>query len=166
MAEVGRGNAVRLPPARRDRWQAGPGDSVRLRTSRGEHDFRIAGTVVSFWQGGQAILTTRRDLEKYFGDTRVTFFLLKMKSGQSSAAVEARLKEALKRNNQLEIVSGDEFRQSFATQILQFFALFDAMVWIAVIVGTLGVINTMTMNILERVREIGTMRSIGLSRRQ
>jgi len=44
--------------------------------------------------------------------------------------------------------------------------LFDAMVWIAVIVGTLGVINTMTMNILERVREIGTMRSIGLSRRQ
>jgi len=166
MAELARGNAVLISTALRDRWQARPGDSVRLRTSRGEHDFRIAGTVVSFWQGGQAILTTRRDLEKYFGDTRVTFFLLKMKSGQSSAAVEARLKDALKRNNQLEIVSGDEFRQSFATQILQFFALFDAMVWIAVIVGTLGVINTMTMNILERVREIGTMRSIGLSRRQ
>ncbi|MBI3362712.1 MAG: ABC transporter permease [Chloroflexi bacterium] len=166
MAELARGNAVLISTALRDRWQARPGDTVRLRTSRGELDFRIAGTVVSFWQGGQVILTTRRDLEKYFGDTRVTFFLLKMKPGQSSATVEARLEEALKHKKQLDVVSGDEFRQSFATQILQFFALFDAMVWIAVIVGTLGVINTMTMNILERVREIGTLRSIGLSRRQ
>ncbi len=40
------------------------------------------------------------------------------------------------------------------------------MVWIAVVVGALGVINTMTMNVIERVREIGVLRSIGVTRGQ
>jgi putative ABC transport system permease protein len=37
---------------------------------------------------------------------------------------------------------------------------------IAVLVGALGVVNTMTMSILERAREIGMLRSVGMSRGQ
>ncbi|MCL4393344.1 MAG: FtsX-like permease family protein, partial [Chloroflexi bacterium] len=76
------------------------------------------------------------------------------------------LENGIAKSRHLTIQAGDEYRQSFAAQIQQFFALFDAMVWIAVLVGALGVINTMTMNVLERVHEIGTLRSIGLSRGQ
>ena len=166
LADLASGESIFLSTTLRDRWKVKPGDTVRLRTGRGDRDFRIAAVVAMFWQGGQSLVTSRRALEKYFGDTRVSMFILKKSPDVSSAEVQQRLKEGIGKSRHLEIEAGNEFRQSFSVQIQQFFALFDAMVWIAVIVGALGVINTMTMNILERGREIGTLRSIGMSRRQ
>jgi putative ABC transport system permease protein len=166
LAGLAGGEAVFLSSTLRDRWKVADGDTVRLRTARGDHDFRIEATVAMFWQGGQSLMISRRALDKYFGDTRVSFFMLKKAPGASSAQVQQGLKDGIAKSRHLDITSGEEYRQSFATQIQQFFTLFDAMVWIAVLVGALGVINTMTMNILERVREIGTLRSIGMSRLQ
>jgi putative ABC transport system permease protein len=40
------------------------------------------------------------------------------------------------------------------------------MVVIAILVGALGVVNTLTMSILERTREIGMLRSVGMTRWQ
>ena len=37
---------------------------------------------------------------------------------------------------------------------------------VAVIVAALGIVNTLTMGVVERVREIGVLRAIGMSRRQ
>lgn len=166
MAELTHGDAVFISTVLKDRWKIERGDSLRLHTGRGDHDFRVAGVVVMFYQGGNSIIISRRDLEKYFGDSRVSLFIAKKKEGAVAAEVQARLKNGIAKTRNLEITTGDEFRLNFSTEIQQFFTLFDAMVWIAVIVGALGVINTMTMNILERVREIGTLRSIGMNRRQ
>jgi putative ABC transport system permease protein len=46
------------------------------------------------------------------------------------------------------------------------FGLFDVLALVAVVVAALGIVNTLTMNVLERVREIGVLRAAGMTRRQ
>ena len=44
--------------------------------------------------------------------------------------------------------------------------LFSVLSWIAVIVASLGVVNTLLMNVMERTREIGMLRGVGMTRWQ
>ncbi len=46
------------------------------------------------------------------------------------------------------------------------FSMFDVMAILAVLIASLGIVNTLTMNIIERTQEIGMLRAIGMTRSQ
>ncbi len=66
----------------------------------------------------------------------------------------------------LEPVGLDRIQGAVGAALDRVFGLFDALALVAVIVAALGIINTLTMNVLERVREIGVLRAAGMTRRQ
>ncbi len=166
MADFARGDAVFITGNIQQLFGLKRGDTIRLRTARGEQDFRVAGIVMDVFQGGRSIMGAWEDMRKYFGQNNASFFIASLKPGADSKAVEQALKDDLAKSRHLNIQAGNEWRAELRQQSSQFFLLFDAIVVVAVLVGALGVVNTMTMSVLERAPEIGMLRSVGMTRTQ
>lgn len=142
--------------------KVGRGDTVRLRTNRGERDFEVAGVIQDFFQGGRVMYGSWTDLKRYFGEDKATLFMARVEPGAEVSQVKQRLEEGVARSRHLEVESGEEARAEMERATSQVFAMFGAVVWIAIIVAGLGVTNTVTMSVLERMREIGMLRSLGM----
>jgi ABC-type antimicrobial peptide transport system permease subunit len=165
-ARLSQGDAVFISTVMAAEYGVSRGGFIRMRTRRGERDFEVAGIVNNFMWGGRSVIGTWSDMERYLGQDKAWRYLVKLAPGAEAATVKRDLEDRLNKRGSFEVESADTFRQSLARDVEQFFAIFNVIVYISVIVAALGVVNTMTMNILERVREIGMLRSIGMTRGQ
>uniref|UniRef100_A0AAU2V874 ABC transporter permease n=1 Tax=Streptomyces sp. NBC_00003 TaxID=2903608 RepID=A0AAU2V874_9ACTN len=78
----------------------------------------------------------------------------------------ASLKDSLKAYPQYKVQNQADFKQDLKDQIGQLLNIVYGLLALAIIVAVLGVVNTLALSVVERTREIGLMRAIGLSRRQ
>jgi putative ABC transport system permease protein len=156
------GDAILVSGTVGELLKIGRGDTVRLRTNRGERDFEVAGVIQDFFQGGRVMYGSWSDMKRYFGEDKATLFMARIEPGAEVSQVKQQLEEGVARSQHLEVESGEEARAEMERATSQVFAMFGAVVWIAIIVAGLGVTNTVTMGVLERVREIGMLRSLGM----
>jgi putative ABC transport system permease protein len=87
------------------------------------------------------------------------------KEGQEAAAYTS-LKDALHDYPQYEVRDQTDYKEALKGQIDQLLNMIYGLLALAIIVAILGVVNTLALSVVERTREIGLMRAIGLSRRQ
>ena len=87
------------------------------------------------------------------------------KEGQETAAYKS-LKDALHDYPQYEVRDQTDYKEALKGQIDQLLNMIYGLLALAIIVAILGVVNTLALSVVERTREIGLMRAIGLSRRQ
>lgn len=66
----------------------------------------------------------------------------------------------------LEIQTTSEVLDDAEAQIDQLLAIFSALLGLAIIIAVLGITNTLALSIIERTREIGLLRAVGMVRRQ
>ncbi|MEU5955175.1 FtsX-like permease family protein [Streptomyces sp. NPDC047525] len=89
----------------------------------------------------------------------------KADKGQQDAAYKS-LKAAMADYPQYKVMDQTDFKQTLKDQVGQMLNMVYGLLGLAIIVAILGVVNTLALSVVERTREIGLMRAIGLSRRQ
>ncbi len=160
------GDAVFLSSVLSEKYGLEQGDTVRLKTRRGEQDFAVAAIVVNFQSNGLVVEGSWNDMRRYFGLNDVSAFLLRVQADHSVEEVRGRIDSLYGERRHLTVESNQALKARAFRLTGQAFAMFDVLAMIAMVVAALGVVNTLTMNVMERTQEIGMLRSVGMTRRQ
>ncbi|MXM66708.1 FtsX-like permease family protein [Streptomyces sp. HUCO-GS316] len=94
-----------------------------------------------------------------------TMMFAEAKEGEQEQAYAA-LKKVLDPYPQYQVRDQTDYKQELKDQVGQLLNMVYGLLALAIIVAVLGVVNTLALSVVERTREIGLMRAIGLSRRQ
>jgi putative ABC transport system permease protein len=161
------GQGLLIMPATARRLGLGVGDEIVLKTKRGRLPFRVAAVGGNPWFG---TIMSRADAEQYFGVLPPLGYMITAKPGMDKGAVEAHLREVLEgkqgymffRLGRGSAVVDNVIGQPFRVLSM----LLNGIMVLALVAASLGQINTMTMSVIERVREFGVLRSVGMTRDQ
>jgi putative ABC transport system permease protein len=164
--QLAAGGAVFLSTVLAERFDVRSGDTIQLRTRSGVRPFVVAAEVVDFSNQGEVIQGSWNDMKRYFRIDDATTYLLKAAPGTDIEALKQRIDDQYGKRFQLILESNASIRTRVLRLMDQAFAMFDVLALISIVVASLGVVNTLTMNVIERTREIGMLRAIGMLRRQ
>ncbi len=149
-----------------DKYNLKRGHTLELETRRGVQPFLVAGIVSDFTGQGYVIDGSLEVMRRYFGLNDVDRFTLKLAPGVDLQVVKQAIEDKYEKSRHIQVETTESFRNRIRELTNRAFSLLDVLASIGVIVAALGIINTMMMNVLERRREIGALRSIGMTRAQ
>lgn len=81
-------------------------------------------------------------------------------------AVKQDLDDLVKDLPILSVQDKEEFKELISSQVNQLLYVIYGLLALAVVIAVIGIINTLGLSVLERTREIGLLRAVGLSRRK
>lgn len=166
LARLAAGDAVFVSSVISEKYGLEQGSTVRLKTRRGEQDFAVAGVVVDFYNQGLVLQGSWRDMRLYYRLDDVSAFLLRADAGYPLETVRDLIDRQYGDRRNLSVQSNAALSGEALSLLSQTEGLFDVLALIAMVVGALGVVNTLTMSVLERTQEIGMLRSLGMTRPQ
>lgn len=82
------------------------------------------------------------------------------------AALRSNLEEAVKQDIVVQVRSTEEMGGQVASLIDQMLFILYALLSLAVVIAILGIVNTLTLSVIERRQEIGMLRAVGSRRGQ
>ena len=99
---------------------------------------------------------------------RVTdsYVLVTNSPGVSSGTVRAAMTTALADNPAARLNTVEEFTQSIKAQINKMLNLIYVLLFLAVVIALFGIANTLALSVVERRRELGLLRAVGMQRSQ
>jgi putative ABC transport system permease protein len=167
LAALDRGGAVLLPQAQADRLGLRVGDAMTVAGPSGRAvTLRVAGIVEHGLPGrnGEAVTVGWPDASDSLGVAGADVLAVRFAAG-ASAGGRAEL-DAAARTLGLQPVPLERVQGAVSDALDRVFGLFDALAIVAVLIAALGIVNTLAMDVVERVREIGILRAAGMTRRQ
>ena len=141
------------------------GESVRMATQRGGwQDYRIvAGYQASYLVHGP-VLAPAQAAERFVSAAPAIGYV-DLAPGADATAVKRAVAGLVADNPEVSVRDQTQLARDSASQVDTVEVMLYILLGLSVIIGVLGIINTMALSIVERTRELGLLRAIGMRRR-
>ncbi|MDZ5473349.1 FtsX-like permease family protein [Bacillus sp. 31A1R] len=146
-------------------WGGSMGETITLDTQEGPKPFKVVAVVNTMKNQGFAAFMKDDHFKESFG-VKYEKNALVVKDEKTSPL---QLRENIygQFGERVEEMWGPEDWVSvIGSMITSSFSIINALVVLAIIISGIGITNTLLINIMERVREIGMMRAVGITRKQ
>ncbi len=141
------------------------GDSVKMSIAGAEASYPVVGIFEGMPSIGSEYLTSLEAISA--GALPADNFAYVVRSpGADVASVRAGLDSVIADLPTITLKDQAEFAAEQRAPIDEMLMLIYALLGLAVVIAVLGIINTLALSVIERTREVGLLRAVGLSRRQ
>jgi putative ABC transport system permease protein len=137
------------------------GDLLEIPAPHGVVKLPIVGIVTDYSDQQGTILMDRSVFMRYWRDDFVNVFRIYLAAGSDVSDVKRRILERYAGERQVFVLTNPEVRDYIIRITDQWFALTSVQIAVAVLVAILGIVNTLTVSITDRRRELGVLRAVG-----
>jgi putative ABC transport system permease protein len=142
------------------------GDTITIDGLRGQRRLKVVALDPTAVQATVGLLFSLKTADELFGLNQDSSFGIKLEPGADIETTRSAIERELERYPQLELKSTAELKADIERQQSQGLSFFYALMFVAILIGLFGVMNTMFISVIERTREVGVLRAIGAKRRQ
>lgn len=165
-ADAVRHGAVGVSENLSRRFNVHKDDLLAVSTQNGTREFRVAGVFVDYSSDVGSIFFDRPTFIDTFHDDRVDAYLVHLHHRRDSERVRRAIIQRFGSSHDLFVLTHHEFRAEVSRTFQQVFSLVRVLELVALIVAVLGIVNAQLANVVDRLREIGVLRALGMLRRQ
>jgi putative ABC transport system permease protein len=91
---------------------------------------------------------------------------VQLQDGVSVAEAEPALEQIVDPLPSADVQSVEEYKDEIGGQLDILLGLIGGLLFLAILIAFLGIVNTISLSIIERTRELGLLRAVGMRRRQ
>jgi putative ABC transport system permease protein len=147
------------------RFEVAVGDRIVLDTPRGPLRLRIGGVTSAFQAPAGTIEMSRTVYRRYWRDPLVNRIGVYVDPAVGVQAVRETLERGLARADDLRVLSAHELIGRYSAEVARGFAPLYVLVTMVLVVTLFGLADTLIAGVLERRRQLGTLRALGVRRR-
>ncbi|RLP08525.1 Macrolide export ATP-binding/permease protein MacB [Propionibacterium australiense] len=115
---------------------------------------------------GASIVTNPTTVEQFTGGDKDAFMTVDAAEGVPIGEVRTQIKSVTGADPLVVVQSMDDYATERTARIDQVITMVYALLALAIVIAVLGIVNTLALSIIERTREIGLLRAVGMKRRQ